>query len=103
MYRKLKYKHVLKDKSEEGHKTSKKIPAKLMFRLSRGWRECETTEKGSLKLHSKQEEQVKAKLIAWGRWNNINMTESRPTQLFGFSIKESDLQPGMCNRNMDKK
>lgn len=65
-----------------------------------------TTEKGFLKLCSKQE-QVKAKLIAWGRWNNINMMKSRPTQLFGcFSLSLSKrvifIQPGMCNRNMDK-
>lgn len=45
-----------------------------------------TTEKGPLKLCSKQEEQVKAKLIAWGRWNNVNMMKSRPTQLPGSSL-----------------
>lgn len=47
------------------------------------------TEKSPLKLCSKQEEQVKPKRIAWGRWNNINMKKNRPTQLFGFSLSLS--------------
>lgn len=50
------------------------------------------TEKDSGKksLCSKHKEQVKAKLIAWGRWTGVDMMKSRPTQLFGFSRSLSE-------------